>query len=186
MIQERLISLSQSILLLEPTLDVGIQTFINADGTVDGELRIRGLPDYWRELDGFPELIATLSNALYTFRVFDRKPSFGGSFWFSIGVRFGAQNEAELGQLAELYKKSKGMFQIGTSPVRADHITPMQICLVDDKRGLRGMITALFEKRGLPPTNILMRFTWGPDWHPDQPGKRPGHYAGEKGEKGGK
>jgi hypothetical protein len=176
--------LMQSINVLEVGLDMAIQSFVNRDGTVDGELRIGGLPEAWKDPEGFPELIATLSNALGAFRPFDRNPSFGGSFWFSIGVRFGAQNESEFEQLAALYKQYKGLLQIGTYPVRADHVSPMQICLTDDRRGLRGMISALAEKRGLPPSTILIRFTWGEDWHPEQRDKRPGHYKGEKGEKG--
>jgi hypothetical protein len=87
-----------------------------------------------------------------------------------------------MSELAGLYKKSKGMFQIGTYPTRADHLTPLQICLTDDRSGLRGMIGALAVKRGLPPVAILIRFTWGPDWSPERGGLRPGHYKGEKGD----
>ena len=161
---------------------MGIHSFINADGTVDGELRIGNLPIEWRSEQGLRELVATLSSAFASFKAFDRHPAMGGSFWFSAAVRFGPQNEAEMSELADLYKKSKGLFQIGTYPTRADHLTPLQMCLTDDRRGLRGMIGALAVKRGLPPTAILIRFTWGPDWSPERGGLRPGHYKGEKGE----
>jgi len=181
-IQKRLISLSETIALLEPGLSMGIQSFINADGTVDGELRIANLPPEWRDQSGLAELTATLSSAFVTFRVFDRHPPMGGSFWFSVAVRFGPQNEAEMSELADLYKKNKGLFQIGTYPTRADHATPLQLCLTDDRQGLRGMMEALAVKRGLPPTAVLIRFIWGPDWSPERGGLRPGHYRGEKGE----
>jgi hypothetical protein len=180
-IQTRLISLSRMIGVLEPGLSMGIHSFINADGTVDGELRIGNLPNEWRSPRGLTELVATLSNAFSSFRAFDKAPSMGGSFWFSVAVRFGPQNEAEMSELADLYKKNKGLFQIGTYPTRADHLTPLQMCLTDDRRGLRGMIGALAVKRGLPPTAILIRFIWGADWSPERGGLRPGHYKGEKG-----
>ena len=180
-IQKRLISLMETIATLELGLSMGIQSFINADGTVDGELRIANLPPEWRDQAGLAELTATLSSAFLTFRVFDGHPPMGGSFWFSVAVRFGPQNEAEMSELADLYKKNKGLFQIGTYPTRADHATPLQLCLTDDRQGLRGMMEALAVKRGLPPTAVLIRFMWGPDWSPERGGIRPGHYIGEKG-----
>jgi len=179
-IQERLISLSEAVNVLQPGLDMGVQSMVNIDKTVDGELRVGILPAEWREPGGLRDLIATFSNAIASFRVFPRYPPMGGSFWFSVAVRFGPQNEMEMQELAKLYKKNKGLFQIGTYPVRADHPAPLQICLTDDRQGLRSMIGNLEEKRGLPPTNILIRLIWGPDWHPDVSGKRPGHYKGEK------
>jgi hypothetical protein len=185
-IQERIVSLMESIKMLQRGLNMSMQTFVNLDGTVDGELRLSSLPREWKDEEGLPELIATLSNAFQTFPVFDRQPAMGGSFWFSVAVRFGPENEAEMGELAELYKRHKGLFQIGTYPTRADHATPLQLCLTDDRMGLRGMIGGLEAKRGLPPTSILMRFIWGPDWNPDVSGKRPTHYQGEKGDIRGK
>ena len=180
-IQTKIVALSEAIGFLEPGLQMGIQTMINIDGTVDGELRIENLPEPWRDEEGFPELIATLSGAFASFRVFERYPSMGGSFWFSVAVRFGPQNDSEIGDLAALYKKYRGLFQIGTYPTRADHLTPLQLCLTDDRMGLRSMVQSLMLKRGLPPTSILIRFIWGPNWHPDVAGKRPGHYKDEKG-----
>jgi hypothetical protein len=185
-IQERIVALMESIKMLQRGLNMSMQTFVNLDGTVDGELRLSSLPREWKDEEGLPELIATLSNAFQTFPVFDRQPSMGGSFWFSVAVRFGPENEAEMGELAELYKRHKGLFQIGTYPTRADHATPLQLCLTDDRMGLRGMIGGLEAKRGLPPTSILMRFIWGPEWNPDVSGKRPTHYQGEKGDIRGK
>jgi hypothetical protein len=182
-IQTKTVALSEAISALEPGLQMGIHTMVNMDGTVDGELRIDNLPDEWRYEEGVPALIATLSSAFTTFRVFDRYPSMGGSFWMTLVVRFGPQNDSEIGDLAALYKQHHGLFQIGTYPIRADHISPIQMCLTDDKKGLRSMVQSLMSKRGLPPTSLLIRFTWGPNWHPDVAGKRPGHYAGEKGMK---
>ena len=179
-IQERLVALSQAVHFLQPGLDMAVQSMVNIDKTVDGELRVGNLPAEWRDPAGLTDMIATFSNAFASFRVFDRYPPMGGSFWFSVAVRFGPQNEMEMQDLAKLYKKNKGLFQIGTYPTRADHPAPLQICLTDDRQGLRSMIHNLAEKRGLPPTTILIRLIWGPDWHPDVSGKRPGHYKGEK------
>ena len=66
------------------------------------------------------------------------------------------------------------MFQIGTYPTQAWGMGALQIALVGDNVGLRAMLEYLMKKRGLPPTQVLIRFIWTPD------GKRPGHYRGEK------
>ena len=175
-IQSHLVTLQSSISLLEPGLDLGIQTFINKDGTVDGELRISNLPEDWRTVAGIQEMLFTLSNAFTTFPAFDARPSMGGAYWASFGIRFGPQNEAEIGELAALYKRHRGLFQIGTYPTPAWNTGPLQIALVSDTVGLRAMATSLLSKRGLPPTVVLIRFIWTPD------GLRPSHYSGEKGE----
>ncbi len=172
--QGRLEKLMGAITLLERGLDMSMQTFTNRDGTVDGELTIRNLPDEWRTREGVRQLIATLSSALRDFRPFSPRPAMGGAFWASFGIRFGPQNESELGELAELYKRHRGMLQIGTYPTQAWGTGALQIALVGDNVGLRAMIEALLDKRGLPPTVILIRFIWTPD------GSRPGHYRGEK------
>ena len=52
LMQDRLVQLQDGIALVQPGLDMGIQTFVNLDGTVDGELRISNLPSEWREIDG--------------------------------------------------------------------------------------------------------------------------------------
>ena len=167
--------------MLEPGLAMGISSMVNNDGTVDGELTVGNLPDEWKELEGVPSLVATISGAFAAFHPFERYPEMGGSFWMSVVVRFGPDNSTELELAASLYKKHHGMFQIGTYPTRADHRTPMQMCLTDDKVGLRSMVSSLMSKRGWPPTALLFRFSWGSEWHPDVAGKRPGHFIGEKG-----
>jgi hypothetical protein len=172
--QERLVQLQDGVAMVQPGLDMAIQTFINLDGTVDGELRISSLPDEWREVDGVGGLVATLSSALRTFDPFPPRPAMGGAFWAAFGIRFGPQNETEVGELADLYKRFRGLFQIGTYPTPAWSTGPLQLALVGDTVGLRAMIVSLMEKRGLPATVILVRFIWTPD------GKRPGHYEGEK------
>ena len=174
LMQDRLVQLQDGIALVQPGLDMGIQTFVNLDGTVDGELRISNLPSEWREIDGVGSLVATLSSALRTFQPFPPRPSMGGAFWAAFGIRFGPQNETEIGELADLYKRFRGLFQIGTYPTPAWNTGPLQLALVGDTVGLRAMIASLMEKRGLPATVILIRFIWTPD------GKRPAHYEGEK------
>jgi len=172
--QGRLMALQDAVALLQDGLDMAIQTFPNRDGTVDGELTIRNLPEEWRTEQGFGYLIATLSSAFRTFRPFDAKPEMGGAFWCSFGIRFGPQNEAEIGELYKLYKRHRGLFQIGTYPTPAWGTGAIQIALTADNVGLRAMIRSLMEKRGMPPTVILVRFIWTPD------GVSPGHYRGEK------
>lgn len=173
-IQEKLISIQSSIGLLESGLDMAIQSFTNVDGTVDGELRISNLPEEWRTVAGVSMLIATLSSAFRTFTPFDSVPSMGGAFWAAFGIRFGPQNEAEIGELVELYKRYRGLFQIGTYPTPAWSTGPIQLALTGQEVGLRAMITSLYKARGYPPSVILIRFIWTPD------GARPGHYKGEK------
>ena len=177
--QSKLLLLMDSISLLQGGLDMGMQTFIEQDGSVDGELRIGRLPDEWRTSGGLPELIATLSSAFTTFPVFDKDPPFGGGFWATFAVRFGPQNEAEAGELADLYKRFRGLFQMGTYPVPAWNSGPIQMAITGDTTGLRAMIQSLAAKRGLPPSSILIRFIWGPEWAHDSR-VRPGHYKGEK------
>jgi len=115
-----------------------------------------------------------LSSAFRAVVLFDPRPSMGGAFWLSIAVRFGPQNEAEIGELAKLYKRYRGLFQIGTYPTPAWAEGAVQLALVEDAVGLRAMVRSLLEKRGLPPAAILIRFVWTPD------ASRPGHYEGEK------
>ena len=174
--QEHLLSLMRDVGLLQAGLDMAFNTCCNLDGTVDGELTIRNLPEDWRTLQGVRELVAVLSSALRTFQPFpppSRCPM-GGSFWCSFGIRFGPQNEAEIGELAELYKRHRGLFQIGTYPTQAWGTGAMQIALTGDRVGMLAMLTSLLEKRGLPPSVVMIRFIWTPD------GSRPGHYKGEK------
>jgi hypothetical protein len=146
---------------------------------VDGELRINRLPDRWRMPRGLSELIAALSSAFQTFPVFEKEPSFGGGFWATFGVRFGPQNETEVGEMADLYKRFRGLFQIGTYPTPAWNSGPIQMTITDDKVGLRSMIRSLEAKRGIPPSSILIRFLWGPEWAYNSR-LRPGHYKDEK------
>jgi hypothetical protein len=173
--QLRLLALQDAVEMVQAGLDMAIQTFINKDGTVDGELTIRDLPEEWRTLEGTPWLIATLSSAFRNWQPFLSKPIMGGAFWVSFGVRFGPQNESEMGELYHLYKRHKGMFQIGTYPTEAWGAGAIQLALTGDTVGMRAMIQSLLKKRGLPPTVLLVRFVWTPD------GLRPGHYRGEKG-----
>jgi hypothetical protein len=173
-VQAKLVELRGLLDLLQPGLDTAVQSMINFDGTVDGELRVGDLPPEWREVEGVPLLVATLSSAFRSWRPFAAMPAHGGAYWVSFGVRFGPQNEAEIGELAELYKRFRGLFQIGTYPAPAWNTGPIQIVLTSDRAGLRSMVQTLLEKRGLPPTNILVRFVWTTDR------QRPGHYRGEK------
>ena len=183
--QGRMISLLETIEALYGNLglDLAIKTFINADGTVDGELRIGNLPDSWRTEEGMLEMIASLSAVFSSFRPFDEDPPMGGKFWISFGVRFGPQNESEMEGLAELYKRFRGMFQTGTYPTQAWHLAAIMNSLVIENQGLRVIIDGIMRRHGLPPSVILVRFIWTPE--KDAKGKpvRPGRYADELGNK---
>jgi len=170
--QEKLTGLMEYIKFEVPELSLLVSTFINADGTVDGELRCGNLPEHWRDITTDLSIIADLSMIFQSFRVFPEDPPMGGKFWFTIGVRFGPQNEMEVGELAELYKRFRGLFQIGTYPARAWEMGHIQNAIA---LGLRAMLEGLADKRGLPPSVILIRFSWIPD------GKRPGHFEREGG-----
>lgn len=172
--QAKLVSLMETVNAVVPGMDLAIKTFINADGSVDGELRLGALPEDWRSADGILEGLAVLSEVFRAFRLFDEVPSMGGKFWISFGVRFGPQNEMEIGELAELYKRFRGMLQTGTYPVPAWHPTPIQNALTV---GLRSIIEGIQEHHGFPAQVLLVRFIWIPD------GSRPGRYADELGSK---
>lgn len=152
--------------------DVAVKTFVNADGSVDGELKVSGLPDELRSGEGAAELTAILSEVFRAFRPFPVSPPMGGKFWVSFAMRFGPQNESEMGKLAELYKKFRGLYQVGTYPAAAWHPTPIQLALTT---GLKTIVEGVERRQGFPPTVILIRFTWTPD------GRRPAHLAGEAG-----
>lgn len=151
-------------------VDLGMRTFINADLTVDGETRIAQLPDEWRTPEGIPAVMELLSQILRQIGILVPGEE-GGAYWISIGIRFGPQNDAEVGDLAEMYKRYRGMFQVASYPTTAGDPSGLQNPIV-----AFGMIVrSLMEKRGLPPAVVFVRLTWTPD------GQRPGRYGGEKG-----
>lgn len=172
MMQEKLAGLMEYIKIMFPELSLLISTFINSDGTVDGELRCGNLPENWRDITSDLSIISDLSMIFQSFRAFPENPVMGGKFWFTVAVRFGPQNEMEAGELAELYKRFRGMFQIGTYPTQASHLTQIQKAIT---LGLRAMLEGLADKRGLPPSVILLRFVWIPS------NERPGHVKKEGG-----
>ena len=174
LMQARLMELLDLVSLVEPGLDMSVQTMANEDGTVDGELRISNLPGDWREPGGAAMMAAVLSSAFRTWDLFPAKPPMGGAYWVTFGVRFGPQNEAEVGELAELYKRFRGLFQVGTYPTPAWISGSIQVALTTDNTSLKSMVRSIVEKRGYPPSVLLVRFVWTPD------SSRPGHYKGEK------
>jgi hypothetical protein len=153
-----------------PELELGMKSFINADGSVDGELRVGGLPDFWRTEEGIPELMEVLSNMLASIGRL-RPSKEGGGYFISIGVRFGPQNDAEMGDLAEMYKRYRGMFQVASYPLDASRPGGLQNAIV----AFGSIVRSLMERRGLPPAVVFIRYTWDPA------GKRPGRFEGERG-----
>jgi hypothetical protein len=168
--------------------DMAIKSAINADWTVDGELRVDDLPDELRTMGGMLEIISLLSEAFRAFRPFPEVPDMGGKFWVSFGVRFGPSNETEIGDLAGLYKRFRGLFQTGSYPAMAWNLPSIQMGIAG---GLKTIFTGIARKMGVPPATILIRFVWTPG--PMQPWRdiprdqrirqRPGHWEGEGGGK---
>jgi hypothetical protein len=153
-----------------PELSLTLKSFINIDMTVDGEIRIGELPELWRTEEGFPELMAFLSRVLTAVGVLVPGKE-GGRYWISIGVRFGPQTDAERGDLAEMYKRYRGMFQVASYSLDLGMRGGIANAIV----AFEMIIQALMEKRGIPPAIVFIRYTWTPD------GSRPGRFEGEKG-----
>jgi hypothetical protein len=151
-------------------LEASMKTFVNADGTVDGEVRMGGLPDEWRTLEGLVELKVFLSKLFLKIGPIEPETE-GGKYWISIGVRFGPQNETEIGELAELYKRYRGLFQVSSYALEASYPSALQNSIVS----IGAIIQSIIQKRGMPPMVIFIRVTWTPD------GERPHRYKGESG-----
>lgn len=178
-----MVSLLETIEALYPGMDLAIKTFANADGTVDGELRVGNLPEDWRTEDGLLEMVSSLSVVFESFRPFDKDPPMGGRFWISFGVRFGPQNDAEMEDLAKLYKRFRGMLQTGTYPTPAWHLSAILNSLVVENQGFRVIVNGLMNHYGIPPTVILIRFIWTQARGKGGEVIRPGRYADEIGGK---
>ena len=173
--------------MMFPSTSMAIKSAINSDWTVDGELRVDSLPDELRTMDGMLEIISLLSEAFRAFRPFPQVPDMGGKFWVSFGVRFGPNNETEIGKLEELYKKFRGLFQTGTYPAFAWSLASIQSSIAP---GLKTIFEGVARRMGIPPSTLLIRFVWTPGprkaWreisHSQQSKQRPGHWEGEGGE----
>jgi len=169
-IQGYLVSIINVISSINPELEVGMKSFINVDGTVDGEVRISNIPDEWRVQDGLPMLAEFLSSVFKVAGVMSAGPE-GGGYYISIGCRFGPKSESELAELAEFYKRFRGLFQIACYYTSAEDLSS----ILNQVVGIRLMIQSLMDKRGLPPAVIFVRVTWTPD------DMKPKRYEGEKG-----
>jgi hypothetical protein len=172
--------------MMFPTTSMAIKSAINSDWTVDGELRVDQLPDELRTMDGMLEIIALMSEAFRAFRPFPQVPDMGGKFWVSFGVRFGPNNETEIGKLEELYKKCRGLFQTGTYPAFAWSLASIQSAIAP---ALKTIFEGVATRMGIPPATLLIRFVWTPGprklWRdiprPQQIKQRPGHWEKEGG-----
>jgi hypothetical protein len=156
-------------LLDEPDLDTDVKSFINRDSTVDGELRLRNLPDEWRSIEGLPLLVATLSEVIRATKALPHRPP--GAFWVSFGLRFGPKDEHEIEEMAKFYKRFRGLFQVGAYHTSAESIP----AILNNALAVRDLVERVWAKRDLPPVQLLVRIVWTPD------GKRPGRFAGEQG-----
>lgn len=150
-----------------------VRSFVNADATVDGELRISNLPDEWRTLDGLPLVVAALSVGIDGMGAFSVESAMGGRFWVSFGLRFGPKNQAEIEEMAKFYKRFRGLFQVGAHHASAHDTGAIKA----NALAIRMFIERVWVKRDLPPVQILVRFVWTPTK------KNPGREASELGSK---
>jgi hypothetical protein len=171
LILEKLGRMQGTLAFMERSLDMSVKSFINADGTVDGELRLRNLPAEWRTVDGTPSLIATLSEAIRAMGAFPGSPPMGGTFWVSFGLRFGPKNHREIEEMAKFYKRFRGLLQIGAHYTTAQSLST----ILTNALAIRNLVGRLWVKRDLPPVQLLMRFFW------TQGNERPGRFKGEEG-----
>lgn len=168
--QDYLVLVQQILQQGDPALGLSIKSFVNRDGTMDAELRIVNIPDFWKDLDGIPAMAAFLSE------VFQRTGELantddGGRFWVSIGVRFGPSNESELGELAEIYKRHRGMLQVASYPLATAIPSGFQNAIV----AIESITKSLMTKRGIPISSLFIRITWMPK------GMHPSRFKGERG-----
>jgi hypothetical protein len=155
----------------EPELDMDAKSFINRDSTVDGELRLRNLPDEWRSVEGMPYLVASLSEGIRAVGALPRR--LRGGFWISFGLRFGPKDQGEVEEMAKFYKRFRGLFQVGAYHTSAESVP----AILNNALAVRDLVERVMAKRDLPPAQLLVRIVWTPD------GKRPGRFAGEEGSK---
>jgi len=163
--------LQDTVLISEPSLDTDIKSFINRDSTVDGELRLRNLPDEWRTVEGMPLLVAFLSEDVRAVGAMHSRPP--GAFWISFGLRFGPKDRHEVEEMAKFYKRFRGLFQVGAYHTSAESLP----AILNNVIAIRHLVERVMVKRDLPPVQLLVRIVWTPD------GKRPGRFAGEEGQK---
>lgn len=150
--------------------DTQIKAFLNDDGSVDAELRVSDIPHEWKTEEGIIQMEAFFSRLLRRNGPVVPENE-GGEYWISIGIRFGAQSEAEAGDMAELYKRFRGLFQVAAYPTFATMAAGLQ----NNIASAGVIIKAMMSKHGSKPSVVLIRLTWTPD------GVRPGRYKGEKG-----
>lgn len=128
------------------------------------------LPDDWRTLEGLVLLKEFLSTLLRN--AGELAPGLeGGRYWVSIGVRFGPSNDTEIGNMAELYKRHRGLFQVASYALDAGIPSAGQNAVV----AIGDISKAIIERRAMPPSAIFIRYTWTPN------GVRPHRYEGESG-----
>lgn len=169
-IEEYLAAAQLDIYASLPEASLAIKTFINADGSVDGDLRITEIPELWRTEEGFPAMAEFLSKLLTRLGTISASKD-GGRFFISLGVRFGPRDMSEIENLAALYKRFRGLFQVASHPLDASFKSGLQNAVAS----LSAIVKSLMEKRGLPPAVIFIRITWMPS------GMTPGRYEGEAG-----
>jgi hypothetical protein len=171
LILDQLGRMQEALVVMAGDLDMSVKSFVNADGTVDGELRMRNLPAEWRTVDGMPDLVATLSEAIRAMGAFPGNPSMGGTFWVSFGLRFGPKNHREIEEMAKFYKRFRGLLQIGAHYTTAQSLS----AILNNALAIRNLVERVWVKRDLPPVQLLIRFFWTPTT------ERPGRFKGEEG-----
>lgn len=144
-----------------------IKSAINRDGSADAQLAIS---DFEEAMD-WRDVLEVLSKFFSSGVVPLVNPGGGPSYWISIGLRFGPQEPEELEELADLYKRYRGMFQVSANYQRMDDNQTIQTNIAASLQ----VGNSLIEKRGLEPTVILVRIAWS------LMNTQPKRYEGERG-----
>ena len=116
-------------------------------------------------------MVGALSEASIAMGAFPKKPDMGGAFWVSFGLRFGPKDETELAQIASFYKRFRGLLQIGAYHTSAQALP----AILNNVAVVRMLVGSVWEKREMPPLQLLARIFWTPDR------QRPGRFKGEGG-----
>jgi len=130
--------------------DVTLYTHINADGSVDGELRITEIPEDLPIREAL--IVLTEGNPIKTFK----------GLWSSMGVRFSDIPEAEL---STNYTRFRGLNQESTYYARTS------VKALDHQRTIVQRIVDGLENFGFPrPQQIYVRLHWNKENR--KPGER--------------
>ena len=74
----------------------------------------------------------------------------------SFALRFGPSNMTEMLEWANHYKRFRGLLQIGAYHTTAQNLSAM----LHNALVTRVFVKGMWEKHGMPPVQLLVRFVW--------------------------